>query len=123
MEKLSIFEKLSLSAIRIECILEDETVSYGTGFFFKFVDKGDNFVPAIVTNKHVVKKAENGFLLFTLSDKEGNPMHDYHHKFEIITEPARGFFQPTDQIINELLFVIHGSYNGDSLHYMFLQIH
>ena len=83
MEDLSIFEKLSLSTIRIECKFEDGDVSYGTGFFFKFVDKGDNFVPAIVTNKHVVEGAENGFLLFTLSDKDGNPTHDYHHKFEI----------------------------------------
>jgi len=30
-----------------------------------------------------VEGAENGFLLFTLSDKDGNPTHDYHHKFEI----------------------------------------
>jgi len=83
MEELSTFEKLSLSTIRIECKLGDGAVSYGTGFFFKFVDKGDNFVPAIVTNKHVVEGAENGFLLFTLSDKDGNPTHDSHHKFEI----------------------------------------
>ncbi|MEA3487381.1 MAG: serine protease [Thermodesulfobacteriota bacterium] len=83
MKELSIFEKLSLSTIRIECKLGNGAVSSGTGFFFKFVDQGDSFVPAIVTNKHVIEGAENGFLLFTLSDKHGNPTHDRHHKFEI----------------------------------------
>ena len=83
MKELSIFEKLSLSTIRIECKLVNGAVSSGTGFFVKFVDQGDTFVPAIVTNKHVMEGAENGFLLFTLSDKHGNPTHDHHHKFEI----------------------------------------
>jgi len=36
-----------------------------------------------VTNKHVVEGAENGFFLFTLGDREGNPSHDHQHKFEI----------------------------------------
>ena len=83
MEELSIFEKLSLGTIRIECKLKDGRFSTGTGFFVKFVDDGDSFVPAIVTNKHVIEDADVGALLFTLSDKDGNPAHDQHHRFEI----------------------------------------
>jgi len=83
MEKMSIFETLSLSTIRIECKLRNGAVSSGTGFFIKFVDQGDTFIPAIVTNKHMVAGAETGFLLFTLSGKDGKPTHDIHHKFEI----------------------------------------
>lgn len=84
MNELSIFEKLSLSTIRIECELGNGRVSTGTGLFFKFVNQGDTFVPAIVTNKHVVGGAQRGHLCFTLSDKDGNPTHDHHHNFEII---------------------------------------
>lgn len=83
MEELSIFEKLSLSTIRIECKLNDGKISSGTGFFVKFVEDGDTFVPTIVTNKHVIEGADDGFLLFTLSDKDGKPAHDQHHRFEI----------------------------------------
>jgi len=50
MEKMSIFETLSLSTIRIECKLRNGAVSSGTGFFVKFVDQGGTFIPAIVKN-------------------------------------------------------------------------
>ncbi len=83
MNELSIFEKLSLSTIRIECELRDGQVSTGTGFFVKFVESGNTFVPTIVTNKHVVQKSIRGNLFFTLSDAAGNPAHDKHHRFEI----------------------------------------
>jgi hypothetical protein len=84
MSELSIFEKLSQSTIRIECELRDGKVSTGTGFFVKFVECGDTFVPVIVTNKHVVQGAIRCNLFFTLSDDNGNPTHDRHHRFEII---------------------------------------
>jgi len=83
MSELSVFERLSLSTIRIECELRDGRISTGTGFFVKFVESGDTFVPAIVTNKHVVRDAIRGNLFFTLSDDAGQPAHDRHHRFEI----------------------------------------
>jgi hypothetical protein len=83
MAELSIFESLSLGTIRIECTLKDGARSSGTGFFVKFVEQGDTFVPAIVTNKHVVAGSETGFLHFTLSGEGGRPNHDSHHIFEI----------------------------------------
>lgn len=89
MQELSIFESLSLSTIRIECQLDGGDISSGTGFFFKFHEKGNSFVPAIVTNKHVIEGAKVGFLHFTLSDLDGNPIHEKHHKFRIsnFTQP------------------------------------
>lgn len=83
MNDQSVFEKLSLSTIRIECQLRNGEISTGTGFFFKFVDDGNTFVPTIVTNKHVIKNAYQGKLFFTLSDKDGNPKHEQIHKFDI----------------------------------------
>jgi len=72
-----------LCTIRIDCSLHNGARSSGTGFFAKFVDQGDTFVPAIVTNKHVVAGAETGFLHFTLSGEEGRPDHASHHIFRI----------------------------------------
>lgn len=44
----------------------------GTGFFVNFANKGSSFVPAIVTNKHVIRGVTGGVLYFTLkkSDSE-----------------------------------------------------
>ena len=83
MAELSVFESLSLCTIRIECTHKNGARSSGTGFFVKFVEQGDTFVPAIITNKHVVAGAETGYLYFTLSDEGGMPNHDRHHTFRI----------------------------------------
>jgi len=69
---LSPFESLAFSTIRIECDTASGQ-STGTGFFFRFADKGNEFVPAIVTNKHVIKGSVRGRLYFTLSSDDGKP--------------------------------------------------
>lgn len=56
---LTITEQLMYSTIRIECDLGG-AISTGTGFLFRFLEENDKFIPAIVTNKHVVKGAVNG---------------------------------------------------------------
>lgn len=82
MQELSIFEKLGLCTIRIECELDNGAISTGTGFFVKLGENGNNFIPTIVTNKHVVRGAKKGTLFFTLSD--GNvPAYGKYHRFNI----------------------------------------
>lgn len=83
MSQLSPFESLSHSTIRIECDLIGGGVSTGTGFFFRFVDKGENFVPAIVTNKHVVEDTTTGRFYFTLSKPDGSPAVGSKHLITI----------------------------------------
>lgn len=70
---LSPFEQLAFSTIRIECDLAAGGISTGTGFFFRFADTGSQFVPVIVTNKHVVKGSSKGRLYFTLQKTDGSP--------------------------------------------------
>jgi len=70
---LSIYESLSFSTVRIECNIENGGISTGTGFFYKFAVKGEMSIPAIVTNKHVVKNSSNGRFLFTLQNSKGFP--------------------------------------------------
>jgi hypothetical protein len=75
---LSLSEQLMYSTVRIECILNTGHRSTGTGFFFRFLEEGDRFVPSIVTNKHVVKDSVQGQFLLTLSDSENNPINTEH---------------------------------------------
>jgi hypothetical protein len=69
---LSPFEQLAFSTIRIECDVPGG-VSTGTGFFFRFANTGTQYVPAIVTNKHVVQGSTMGRLHFTVSTADGQP--------------------------------------------------
>lgn len=77
-QNLSMSEQLMYSTIRIECRTADNQVSTGTGFFVRFLENGPDFVPAIVTNKHVIEGAAQGHLLFTNSDGQGNPLNTDH---------------------------------------------
>ncbi len=63
---LSLTNQLIHNTIRIETNL-----GTGTGFFFEF-RIGENRVPVIITNKHVVRGAEKGRIIFKLKNKEGD---------------------------------------------------
>ena len=70
---LSPAEQLAHSTVRIECDLATGGVSTGTGFFYSLNRNGDQHVPVIVTNKHVVAGSTNGRFLLTLQTPEGEP--------------------------------------------------
>lgn len=72
-DNLSPFERIAFSTIRIECDVASGDVSTGTGFFFRFAEVGNSYVPAIVTNKHVIESAIRGRLFFTLAAPDGSP--------------------------------------------------
>lgn len=99
MSQLTIFEKLSLSTVRIECELDGDQAATGTGFFTRFVFEGNSFVPVIVTNKHVIKGANRGRIYFTLSDTAGNPVYGRHHRFEI-TNFAKPWLEHPDPSVD-----------------------
>lgn len=67
---LTISEQLTHSTVRILCTMTDGSPSTGTGFFFSFLQEGERYVPAIVTNKHVVDGANRA--QFCLTEKDGD---------------------------------------------------
>jgi len=73
-QTLSIAEQLAYCTVRLECDLAGGGVSTGTGFVFNFAEDGDESVPAIVTNRHVVKGAAVGRFQLTVRDADGGPM-------------------------------------------------
>lgn len=79
---LSPSEQLTYSTVRITC--ETPTgVSMGTGFFYRFADQGEQHVPAIVTNKHVVEEAGRGQIFFHTSDAEGKVLPGQHFSYTL----------------------------------------
>ena len=72
-QSLSIAEQLAYCTVRLECDVPGG-ISTGTGFFFNFAEEGDKAVPAIVTNRHVVKGATAGRFQLTVRTADGAPM-------------------------------------------------
>ena len=67
-------ENLMHTTVRLECLLDGNRHSTGTGFFFSFkVDKKTR-VPLIITNKHVINKAKVGTFVLTKSNEQGEPI-------------------------------------------------
>lgn len=75
---LTASEQLTFSTVRIECQIQTGEVSTGTGFFFRFLEFGEQFIPVIVTNKHVVEGATYGRFHINLADATGQPSG--HHE-------------------------------------------
>lgn len=80
-DKLSVSEQLAHSTVRIET-KTSTGIGSGTGFFYRFAENGDQHVPAIVTNKHVVVGATEGQFVLTESGPEGEPVIGKYHGFK-----------------------------------------
>jgi|ERR1043166_208326 hypothetical protein len=78
---LPIADQLLHSTIRIECVDAIGQKSSGTGFHFRFrID--DQWVPAIITNKHVLNGAKDIAFVLTLADDKGG-RSDTHERIGI----------------------------------------
>jgi len=75
MHAMSLPEQLAHSTIRIECETQAGETAVGTGFFWAVGDRNSSWVPAIVTNRHVVEKAKRGLLGFSLMGGGGKPSY------------------------------------------------
>ncbi|MCE5233223.1 MAG: serine protease [Mizugakiibacter sp.] len=76
-------EQLAHSTVRIECDMPGGMIGTGTGFFYSLDKNGDQHVPVIVTNKHVVAGAIKGRFLLTLQDSAGGPAVGTYQAFEL----------------------------------------
>jgi len=70
---LTPFEKLTHSTVRIACDYQDGTRGTGTGFFYSLDKKGEQHIPVIVTNRHVVSGAKKGYFRLTSQGRDGLP--------------------------------------------------
>ncbi|MDF4639375.1 serine protease [Vibrio parahaemolyticus] len=70
---LTVAEILMHTTVRLECQTRDGKSSTGSGFFFSFKLEGDQHIPVIVTNKHVINNSSVGSFVLTKSDSNGQP--------------------------------------------------
>lgn len=71
--EMSLANKLLFTTARIETKDKSGQSSSGTGFFASLHDDGKRQIPILVTNWHVVSKAEEATVFVTVEDEAGNP--------------------------------------------------
>ena len=122
---LGLMEQLTHSTVRIETDLHGGGVSTGTGFYMNFLQKEDTCIPVIVTNKHVIAKANTGRFHVTLATDEGLPDTGKHQQFQFANFEQQCIKHPDPNVdlaaflIGPLLNQVQQS--GGKLFYMPLQ--
>ncbi len=59
-------ERICRTTVRLTCELTDGGLAYGTAFLFHFLHDGDESIPCLVTNRHVVENAKVGRFAMTV---------------------------------------------------------
>ncbi len=75
-------DQLAHCTVRIECETP-QGFSTGSGFFFECLDYGEQSVPVIVTNKHVVAGSINGWFHLTTKGSDGSPRSGAHVRIAV----------------------------------------
>jgi len=119
---MTISEFLLLTTIRIETITPNG-ICTGTGFFFNFLFSKETgmSVPAIVTNKHVIKDAIKGKLRFSLRNEAGEPQWGHYYDLTVEDFEKAWILHPEASVdlcimpIAEIHKMVQS--NGINLHY------
>ncbi len=77
MGKLSVQEQMCFSTTQIRTWDDKGYAHSGSGFFFNFII-GDDVLPVLITNKHVVNGMVKGHFLMSEQDEQGNPLYKKH---------------------------------------------
>jgi hypothetical protein len=80
---------------RIETIYPDGSVGHGTGFFMMLAENGQEHIPAIITNKHVIDGGTEYRFPISTQDASGKPTgHQIIHlnasELPIVRHPEQG---------------------------------
>ncbi len=96
---MTISEQIQHSTVRIETVLNNGNTSTGTGFFYKFL-KEDNgsHIPAIITNKHVIKDSNIGIFRLTLVDENNEPDYNNTKEYKIPDFENKWIHHPDPEI-------------------------
>ena len=79
-------DQLIHTTVRIECQTAAGKLTNGTGFICNFCERDGQHVPAVVTNKHLIKGAVLGVFHMTTANDQGEPNYGEH-----VTVPVANF--------------------------------
>ena len=99
-KELSFTEQLCYITTRIVTIDNNKDVHIATGFFvaYPLSDDTSKFIVVLVTNRHVVEKAETMNIWLNEKDSEGNPMDDKMVEISILNAKDKFIYHPDGNI-------------------------
>jgi hypothetical protein len=86
------------STVRIECADASGRMSAGTGFFYNLFNTGDQSVPVVVTNKHVLHGNVRASFVLTLATEDGLPDRGNLERVEISDLPLKWIGHPDPKV-------------------------
>lgn len=98
MASLHISEQLTYSTVRIAVEYSSGKHGVGTGFFYQFARADDRYVPAIVTNKHVVEGAVRCSFQVHLQPAPGSELPTEFGVFTVNNAAGSWIEHPDDQV-------------------------
>ena len=96
-------EQLMHSTVMIRSKDDKGNLSASTGFIFHFFNHNGQNVPALVTNKHVIRNATDGMLVFTESNDDGSPKYGSNLTFQI-TDFSKGWLEHPNAEVDLTIF-------------------
>ncbi len=95
---MNIVDQLVHTTVRIECYDVSGNASCGSGFFFNFCEGNGRHVPAIVTNKHVIKGSIVGIIRMTERNDDEGPKYGSHIEVPISNFEATWVAHPDPKV-------------------------
>ena len=76
MKPMSLSEQITYSTVLIQCKYKDDTIGIGIGFIINLCknEKEQTYIPALITNSHVVENSTQTVFEFCKSDDHKNPI-------------------------------------------------
>ena len=74
MKKMSISEQITYSTVLIRCKYANGAIGSGTGFIINLCQENERFIPALITNSHVVNNSIETEFEFCKADEDGCPI-------------------------------------------------
>ncbi|MBL8992718.1 MAG: serine protease, partial [Spirochaetia bacterium] len=102
--RLSLAEQLMHSTVRLECESKNGNESTATGFFFQFKTDEGNFIPLIITNKHVIKDAEKGTFVLTRKNSDGTPSIGAYERVSFKVDFEKAWLKHSDPSVDLAAF-------------------
>jgi hypothetical protein len=98
-DKISNTEILQHTTVRLECMLINNTISVGTGFYFAFQKNKDSWDRLVImTNKHVVKNSKNLTIYLTPLNDKNQPDYIANFSTTLNISESDWIFHPDDNV-------------------------
>ncbi|KAL0210054.1 hypothetical protein P9112_010138 [Eukaryota sp. TZLM1-RC] len=94
------------STIRLECSSCNGNSVTGTGFFYRFDVSGDEFIPVIITNEHVIAGCSSYSFVFTLANDKNEPVIGSHYPITLSSQDSLSWTKHPDDNIDLALMPV-----------------